>query len=163
MNDIRKAAARRISSSGRRRTVVTDPAPDTRIPIESDCEKNVAAIKGPKANVLDSCVGILKVRNGNDFSSKSKRSVDQGTASGSIVMQTLAMKRSTKQNFRAPLREKSEHDVLLMHTCNECLHFARLLSRENVPKHLIEASIRHKSFCAPSCTPPNIWEPWDDN
>lgn len=151
---------RRISSSGRRSSVIRNPAHINDPPPEKGTNKYYL---GDQSLAIGQTYKKRTLRGVNrGESSESKRQTDSGSFRSHRVSRNGPTERCVKQNFRAPLREKSQHDLLLMHTCAECLHFAELLSRENVPKHLIQASIRHKSFCAPSCTPQNIWEPWDD-
>ena len=65
-----------------------------------------------------------------------------------------------KQNFRAPIREARPGDQIVGYTCPECEAFAELLRSEKVHDSVIQAASRHRYFCAPSSTPPNLWEPW---
>lgn len=160
MNDFQKPVTRRISSSGRRSSVIKNSAPINDLQLNRVTNKLYQGDPSLATGQTDKKRTLKGVNRGE--SSEAKRSTNSGSFQSHRVFQNGPIDSCVKQNFRAPLREKLLHDVLLMHTCAECLHFAKLLSRENVPKHLIEASIRHKSFCAPSCTPQNIWEPWDD-
>lgn len=160
MSDFQKAVPRRISSSGRRSSVIRDFAHTNHPELDQVTNKYCQGDLSLATGQTDKKHTLKGVNRGE--SSESTRHTNSESLHSHCVSWNGPTDRCVKQNFRAPLREKSQHDVLLMHTCAECLHFAELLSRENVPKHLIEASIRHKSFCAPSCTPQNIWEPWDD-
>lgn len=81
-------------------------------------------------------------------------------ASGRKALREMTAEPAQGQNFRAPVRTARPDEKIKGYTCPECEKFAALLRSEKVPEHVIQAASRHKYFCAPSSTPPNIWEPW---
>ena len=82
-------------------------------------------------------------------------------ASGRAALKAMKEERSHPHNFRAPVRESRPGEHVKGYTCGECEKFAELLRSENVHKSVIEACSRHKFFCEPSSTPPNLWAPWE--
>ena len=66
-------------------------------------------------------------------------------------------------NFRAPIRSARSDETVTSYPCDECRRFADLLRSESVCESVIKAAFKHRYFCAPTNTPPNLWEPWDLN
>ena len=154
---------RRISSSGRRRSVTNKPAigganrtghaVNAVVDLQgSSFHQGGAYNEGPAQNPTadaTACYAIARSRiTGNISSSKQDRSFE-GDFRG----------RKPKL-FKGPAREATHPEQLLTHSCSDCQRFASLLMNQNMSKSIINSIIRHKSYCEPSSTPPNIWEPW---
>ena len=153
---------RRLSAPGRRKSVGIELKPDKLIsskPCSSSGKENVERIPSLQGIGLEDRPLKIEYSKLNTGESNIQGSY-KVKASGRESRKALKAKVVPRQNFRAPVREAKEGEVLQGYTCSDCAKFAALLRSENVPSSIIEAASKHKYFCAPSSTPPNIWEPW---
>ena len=107
----------------------------------------------------------------NKISGVTESRINDVTAPGAVKMrakgkdkrklQTSKENESTTKNFRAPARERQTGEAVAGYQCGECQRFSELLKREKVDTRVLSEMSRHKYFCAPTASPPNLWEPWE--
>ena len=177
---------RRLSAPGGRKSVGIVLKPE--VPAQSNttvdpCKIPGLILKRRLLSVDSACKSFDEVdRDSKAFPSKllsirSKETVDyveRGSAkrrsepSGSIRFRASARESSSSvrsvpsiSKFRGPIRLLQSGETLESYPCSECQRFADLLKAECVPEGILKAAFKHRYFCAPTSTPPNLWEPWD--
>lgn len=151
---------RRISVSGKSGIPKIRPAISEATPDRSVSCAVIRPTESSSRIHIDRSGSSLQTEDNSKIGAAAKAVSIRLRASGRKALREMTADPTQAQNFRAPVRTARPGEKVKGYTCPECETFAALLRSEKVPEHVIQASSRHKLFCAPSSTPPNIWEPW---
>ena len=158
---------RRLSAPGRRRSTGLELKPERKEESFAKSEPPLSDTRyqppEPSKFVDSMCtkaIGCTKPFEHENIHPVRSPQVMRLRASARKSIKSLQAESAPKQNFRAPAREARPGDRVQAYSCPECAKFTQLLKSERLSSSVIQAASRHRMFCAPSLTPPNLWDPW---